>query len=187
MANGFAMQGGNIAEYMIGIKKQLGKLWTEMDQLPISDQRTHFIIDMISFVQQNPHLTCKRFQDLQLKYIEVILAKTHNNCHIISLVGNGHDVEPDKTLKYEERSKHERSIVSSKAYDIHENLSIPRWKTFVSNKSNKATLLNFLAESCIDSTGNHPLFRRNVTGHRVNCDCDIMQCRRCPRPVLQNP
>ena len=147
MANGFAMRGGNKAEYMIGIKKQLGESWRDMDQLPSSDHRTHFIIDMMSFVQQNSHLSCKTFQDLQMKYIEVILAKRPSNCQIISLVGDRYDVEPDKSFKYEERSKRERSIVSSKAYDIHEKLPVPHWKTFVSNKSNKASLLNFLAES----------------------------------------
>ena len=147
MANGFAMQGGNKAEYKIGIKKQLGDSWTDMDQLPISDQRTHFIIDMMSFVQQNSHHSCKTFQDLQVKYIEVILAKRPSDCQIISLVGDRYDAKPDKSLKYEERSKREQSIVPSKVYDIHEKLPIPHWKTFINNKSNKASLLNFLAES----------------------------------------
>ena len=82
--------------------------------------------------------------------------KRPSNCQIISLIGDRYDVEPEKSLKYEERSKREKSIISSKAYDIHEKLPIPHWKTFVSNKFNKASLLNFLAESWMKDRASIP-------------------------------
>ena len=74
LSNGFAMRGGNKKECMVGIKKQLGDSWTELDQLPMSDQRIHLIIDMMSFVQQNSNLICETFAELQRKYFDVYIA-----------------------------------------------------------------------------------------------------------------
>ena len=98
---------------------------------------------MMSFVQQNSDLNCETFAELQRKYFEVMLAKRPSNCDIISLVGDRYDVEPEKSLKLEERSKRERFSEHSRTYDIYEKLPIPKWKTFLMNNSNKAALLNF--------------------------------------------
>ena len=103
-----------------------------------------------------------------MKYIQIILAKRPKNYQIISLVGDRYDVDPDKSLKYEERSKRERSLASRKIYDIDEKLELPHWKTLVSNKSNEASLLNFLAESWIKD---HATMPQGITLILGECCC----------------
>jgi len=57
-------------------------------------------------------------------------------------------VPPSKSLKYEERTRREKSGKGkSKEYQPYDALPVPEWKNFMQNPNNTANLLNFLGKS----------------------------------------
>ena len=104
---------------------------------------------MMAFVHQYRDLDCITFQELQEKYLAILLITKPTNCDSISAIGGRYDTDPTKSLKLEERMKRDKSTGQNKAYAIQDRLPIPQWKNFIANNENKAALLDFIAESWI--------------------------------------
>jgi len=141
LPQGYGMRKGNKADFVVGLPKELGESWIEKDQIPTFPHSSHFISDMMAFIHHYRNLDCTTFQELQEKYLAIMLATKPTNCDSISVVGNRYDVDPSKSLKLEERLKRDKSAGLSKTYDIQDRLPIPHWKNFIANNANKAALL----------------------------------------------
>lgn len=144
---GYGMRKGNKADFVIGIQKELGESWIEKDQMPTSTHSSHFIIDMMAFIHHYRNVDCTTFEELQQKYLTILLATKPTNCDSISVVGDRYDVDSSKSLKLEERMKRDKPAGPGKTYDIQDRLPIPQWKNFIAHHPNKAALLNFIATS----------------------------------------
>ena len=96
-----------------------------------------------------------------------MLATRPTNCYSISVVGDRNDIDPSKSLTFEERTKRNKSAGLSKPYDIQDRLLIPQWKSFIANNSNKASLLNFIAVSWIKNVQSLPQGFRLILGGMI--------------------
>jgi len=76
---------GSKADFVVGLRKELGESWIEKDQITTSPHSSHFTIDMMAFIHHYCNLDCTTFQELQEKYLAIMLATNPANCDSIQI------------------------------------------------------------------------------------------------------
>ena len=76
-------------------------------------------------------------------YLLKMLKEMPQNCNLLHIVGDRYDVDDKKSLKGEERHRREKTQSKRKEYVPVDNLQIPDWKQFCSNRKNKGHLLTY--------------------------------------------
>lgn len=111
---------------------------------------------MMAFVQKNQTLGAKTFKDLSQMYLLKLLKEMPPNCNMLHVVGDRYDVDEKKSLKGEERYRREKTQSKRKEYIPADNLQIPDWKQFCSNRKNKGHLLTYLCNHWASNHSNLP-------------------------------
>ena len=141
---GYIMRKGNKPDYLTSLQNATNVKWCH--ELPESEDCTSFCVDMMTFVKQYTDMGCKTVQELQHKYLMILLSKRPRNCNTIHILGDSYDTDAGSSLKFEERQRWQKDTVT-KSYIPHLSLVIPKWNDFVNKHQNKGNLLQFLQES----------------------------------------
>lgn len=123
---------------------------TELTCLPANTKEileTVFLIDMMALVQRFQNYNCNTFNDLFLKYFNLILNLKPKNSHFIVCVGDRYDFE--NSLKVSERNRRAKNNPPIN-YEIQDEFKIPDWKQFIANPNNKKKLLAYFVKKFIN-------------------------------------
>jgi hypothetical protein len=85
------MRKDNKSDYLNTLKAKMGEDWAEMEALPVSEERTCLLIDLMWFVQKHNNMGCDTFGGLQKRYLDMILRTRPTGCqvvHIVHIVGD---------------------------------------------------------------------------------------------------
>jgi len=145
--SGYAMRKGNKADYLIALKGIMGSNWEEKENLPVSDQKTCMLVDMMAFVQRYRDMGSADFEQLQRRYLAKITSMRPEGCNVVHVIGDRYDVSPSDSLKHEERYRREKASQTTRTYVPHRSLPVPQWKHFIGKRENKRNLLQYLYES----------------------------------------
>ncbi|KAG1681824.1 hypothetical protein GQR58_011574 [Nymphon striatum] len=79
----------------------------EPEELPASDMKTGYFIDLMAFIQRYQDLGSVTFQELSRKYLQKILSIIPQHCDIVHVVGDRYDLnqEPEDRGKIVETKK----------------------------------------------------------------------------------
>lgn len=143
---GHTLRKGNKADFFNTMKSQMDDIWIEMREIPvINDDKTAYGIDMMAFIQRHQYRNCKTFSELYEKYFHVIVTKKSFPCDIGVLVGDRYD-ENHYSVKEIERTKRKKSDLTSKGFEVQDNIEVPKWQQFFNNNKNKALLLRYISK-----------------------------------------
>ncbi|KAG1706217.1 hypothetical protein GQR58_003741 [Nymphon striatum] len=124
---GFAMRKGNKSDYGTMLKTTMALQWNEPEELPASDMKTSYFIDLMAFIQRYQDLGSVTFQELSRIYLQKILSIIPQHCDIVHVVGD--------------RQNPSLHTIT------HDNLRLPQWKGFLASLKNKQHLEEYLCEA----------------------------------------
>ncbi|KAI8487179.1 hypothetical protein Bbelb_349770 [Branchiostoma belcheri] len=124
------------------------------ERLPSDDLPTAHIVDGMALVQMMKTANCSTFGDLATKYLEVVCTPLkRRTCIRVDVVFDRYD----QPLSIKENERQRRG--SSEALEIqinNRNFPVPKqWAKFISNKTNKANLTDFLCNEWISLAPAH--------------------------------
>ena len=140
---GYDVNKGNEADYVEALKSQLGDSWLEEDQLPFADGSV--LLMPMAFIHRQQDIGCKKFLNMATRSLHKLLMSRLPGCNMVNLVGDWYGVQ--LSLKEPERVRRQQTQDDvSRTFEIQDNLSIPTWKSFITNAKNKAALQRYRAK-----------------------------------------
>lgn len=154
--NGFSMRKGNKCDYLAMLKTEMSDEWREQKEMDESDEKTVYFIDLMAFIQRYQDMGSSTFLELSNKYLKKILRTQPKGCYTVHVVGDRYNFSKETSLKMEERLRRESMSVRGKTFLPQDNLKIPNWKSFISNRENKHHLQEYLCNTWLKNCEHIP-------------------------------
>lgn len=133
------MRHGNKSVWLAAIQKETS---LELkDCLPESEKCAAVVVDAMCFIQQHPFLEHETFNDYQTRLRRKLTHTLPVNCHSIHFPGDRYDHA--KSRKEVERQRRGCNK-PEKEYQVNGTNKTPPFKEFMTSKTNKARLLDFI-------------------------------------------
>ncbi|KAG1660796.1 Heat shock protein [Nymphon striatum] len=141
--NGYSMRKGCKSTYLSTLQAEVVDSWEPLKELPPSAADAVYVVDAMAFIQRFNTLGSSTFGQLQERYREKLLNMKPRHCTEVHFVGDQYDFGL-KSLKGDERQRRESNI-NLPEYVPADSMTIPDWKTLLSNPCNKTNMLSYLA------------------------------------------
>ncbi|KAG1679024.1 Zinc finger protein 862 [Nymphon striatum] len=141
--NGYSMRKGCKSTYLSTLQAEVVDSWEPLKELPPSAADAVYVVDAMAFIQRFNTLGSSTFGQLQERYREKLLNMKPRHCTEVHFVGDQYDFGL-KSLKGDKRQRRESNI-NLPEYVPADSMTIPDWKTLLSNPCNKTNMLSYLA------------------------------------------